>query len=506
MGNFNAQGGLRNKGVLLSSSCPTTQKRGNFLVVGTASLLVSLVTVFIAISGRISPSFAIAAAVYTAMVYIAIFVRTSAGRIDVLNPHLVFIAIYSVYAWSGAILAEFFGGATYTGANVSFEAQELYYLSINIGLAGFIVGYRYFRYSFAPLVRRISQFQTQISERHFVSVVLLAAIIVTLFNLSITLNWFDIGSATIYSEVATQKRVDAGEAASYGINEFFSGMSIRLILCVMLLCLGKNRFWNIGIIAFLIMGTLPSLARGERWVLLFVAIALLLTYHYRIRRLRWWQVMIPAIMVYILLGTIQHVRYTNDLKEMFVGATKLLGDDPSYLLPIRVGEFAAPSGSFLILIDSIFQGFAKFNWGYSYLTELAVWIPRPLFPGRPLPLPELFMSTHFPVLYSTGHGFGFFMLMEGYWAFGIPGVFLDMVMFGMLIAIAHRFLEDASNSKVGLLFYILIFPGLVITSSRTGMFGSIKYSILTCAPIVALMILSRILQSGGKNIRPRSLG
>jgi oligosaccharide repeat unit polymerase len=480
--------------------------QSSFLVVGTACLLASLLTVLIAISGRISPSFAIAIAIYTAMVYIAIFVRPSGGELDILDPYLVFIAIYSIYAWPGAILAELFEGATYTGVNVSFQAQRLYYLSINVGLAGFIVGYRYFGRAFGRLVRHISGFQKQISERQFASVVLFVAIILTLFNLANTLNWFDIGSATTYSEVAGQMRIDIREDTYSGIKQFCSGLSIRLILCVMLLGMGKNKFWNIAIIAFLVMAILPSLARGERELLLFVVIALLISYHYRIRRLQWWQVLIPSILLYIMLSTIQHVRYTNNLKEMLWGAMDLIGSYPSYLLPINVGEFAAPTGSFLVLIDSINHGFTNFTWGYSYLTELAVWIPRPLFPGRPLPLSELFMSTLFPVLYNTGHGFGSFMLMEGYWAFGIPGVFLDMAMFGVLIAIVHRFLEYASNKKVALLFYILIFPGLVITSSRTGMFGSIKYSILACVPIVALMFLSRLLQSSSKNIQPRSLG
>jgi len=193
-----------------------------------------------------------------------------------------------------------------------------------------------------------------------------------------------------------------------------------------------------------------------------------------------------------VLGTIQHVRNTSNLSEMLRQGVALIGSHPELLLSSNIGEFSAPSGSLLILIDGIQRGFTNYSWGYTYLTEMAVLIPRPFLPGRPLPLPELFMNTFFPELYLTGHGFGFFMPMEGYWAFGITGVFFDLAVFGALLAAVFRFFRSNRDRPSAFLFYVFIFPVLAIGSARGGMLGALKSSVLTSAPLIFLMFLSRV--------------
>ena len=73
------------------------------------------------------------------------------------------------------------------------------------------------------------------------------------------------------------------------------------------------------------------------------------------------------------------------------------------------------------LITGIRAGRTSYTYGSSVITEFLVFIPRAVYPNRPLPLSERFVDIFYPGVREAGGGHGSFYLQEGYWALGVPG-------------------------------------------------------------------------------------
>lgn len=450
---------------------------------------------------HLSAAFIISVVVYFSIVAVAVVRHLSRKQFDLFEPILPFIGVYSLYAWSAGFLAETTHGGTYMGENVGSYALLLYLVSINVGLVGFLLGYEVASRSLAPFVRRLGKFFNSVSERRFSSLVLWGAILVAVFNLPTVLRSFRIGGGGAYVQWATELRLENRANVFSGVEGFVTDLSINLLISVAILYFGKSRLSKVIVPVFLVASALGAVSRGQRTAPLFVTVAILLLYHYRVQRIKFLQLFIPGILLYVAMTTFQHVRYTNHLGEMFVADVELIRNDPGVLLPTQVGELLAPSGAFLVLIDGINRGITGYTWGYSVLTELAVWVPRPLFSGRPLTLPERFMSTFFPDLYAEGRGTGFFIPMEGYWALGVPGVLLVMATVGALIAAVYKMFQANRDSQSALLLYVILFPTMTIISVRTGLLGTVKAGLMSAVPFMILLLFSRKRRSKGPHVQ-----
>jgi len=223
---------------------------------------------------------------------------------------------------------------------------------------------------------------------------------------------------------------------------------------------------------------------------MYVCFMVLLYVHYRKQSLRLTHLLVPMMVLYIFGAMITHVRYTTSIPDMVRAGAEMLLEDPTNLLPFNVGELTNPPLSLMLVGNSIREGNLDFSWGYTYLTEMAVWIPRVILPDRPLPLPERYMSLFFLEEHLQGRGRGFFIPTEGYWAFGIPGVALQMFVYGAIISILYRFFRTNKDSDPVLLIYGVAIFSLVFTGVRTGLIGILKATLMTAFPFAVMLWIS----------------
>jgi len=77
------------------------------------------------------------------------------------------------------------------------------------------------------------------------------------------------------------------------------------------------------------------------------------------------------------------------------------------------------------------------SFGVTYVRDAVLWIPRLLWPSRPLDLAEEFARSHMPQ-WRPGFGLGFSLLAEAYANFGVAGAFIQYLMLGGVWGLGWR--------------------------------------------------------------------
>jgi hypothetical protein len=228
---------------------------------------------------------------------------------------------------------------------------------------------------------------------------------------------------------------------------------------------------------------------GKSQVISFITV-MLIYYNYNVRSLRISLVVVVTVPLLVFATMINHVRKTTDLSAMFQLAVDFVKDRPDLLLPINSGEFVGPPRMLMDVINAIHNGNMSFSFGHTWFTDILVFVPRFIYPNRPLPVPELFVQLLHPEA-PKGYGYGGFMPLDGYWAFGYIGVVVIMFMYGAIVSIIYKIVRNNISNGVVLLIYSFAFFMLVTTAIRTGFFGTVKSSLMFVAPFLIILFLSR---------------
>jgi oligosaccharide repeat unit polymerase len=129
---------------------------------------------------------------------------------------------------------------------------------------------------------------------------------------------------------------------------------------------------------------------------------------------------------------------------------------------------------------------------------MLVFIPRAFFPDRPLPLGELFVETFYPGVRDEGGGYGFFILQEGYWSFGIVGVFAFMFLYGWCTNKIYQLFTKYRNFDIVVLWYASIYSVMVIAAVRSGILISLKTILMNSLPFILYLKLPYIMTGTNK--------
>jgi oligosaccharide repeat unit polymerase len=431
---------------------------------------------------------------FFALVYIVIAVLVAGSHrhkrktLDVFDPIYVFPLVFGLYSLASAGYVEVYG-VDFQNATVSGEILLIYYVSVLVGLVGFSLGY----FKDLSLWRwRALQRPLVVDEKRFRFFLFLLTVILTLVFLPEVIGAFDPGQTSSYATSALSSRLAAREDVAAGVLRYLQfEIPIVFIVASLVLFSRKNVLTRFASTALLLLYVTVGTLSGSRGTLITIVLLALIYRHYRVKRLSIGIVLIPAIILYIFANTLPFVRYTDDPRLMLEETQRRLSSDLTFLSPIYSGEFAGPPMNLMTLIGGIEGGKASFTFGFSILTELLVWVPRPIFPNRPLPLSESFMSLFYPEVYARGGGFGFFIVMEGYWALGVLGVFILMLFFGICLSIAQRLVQINLRSNAIVIIYAAIYYNLVIASTRTGFIGTIKGSLMILLPLLIPLLLAR---------------
>jgi hypothetical protein len=177
--------------------------------------------------------------------------------------------------------------------------------------------------------------------------------------------------------------------------------------------------------------------------------------------------------------------------------------DPSEMIDALNGDIDRNSLGFLSLnrsgelltgtnlmrqIGGVRDGELKYSFGSTVIDDILVFVPRPLYPERPLPSSEKFVEIFYPGVRDMGGGYGFFILQEGQWVAGYFGVFVMMCGFGYVVYSVYWLFLSKRNSLSAVFGYALVFPSLCVFSVRSGIIGSFKAAVITLIPLIILLM------------------
>ena len=401
----------------------------------------------------------------------------SLNKIDAFNPALSFSGLYLLYSISG-----FF----YYSAENKFESlnHTVYIVTCTLGLLAFLAAFLISN-SILKKSKYIRIPYVGTTEVYLVLIIFVS--LYTFVNPDILRDIIEFDPKP-YSEVALR---DTRNAKS-GPAGFLSEIYIHSIIFILLLStLHRNKASILGC-SMCIFYIIFAIKSGSKGPAIFLFLVLTLNYHYNIKKLNPLLLLSVVIVCIPLFSVFSHVRYVSDFTDMFEIGAVILVENPNLLLPVGFGEFTGPPKTLYNIIN-VTSGTDSFNWGQRWLEEILVYIPYSLFPDRPLPSSELYVSMFLPNA-PIGYGAGWFIVTDGYWAFGYLGVLIIMSLFGVFLSHAHWFyLKNRTNllSKLG---YPYLYFILVITSVRTGFFGSVKVFLMYLSFLIIIFITVRLIR------------
>jgi oligosaccharide repeat unit polymerase len=407
-------------------------------------------------------------------------VSNKKSKFDVLDPGLGFVILLFCYGF----LSYFFNISTRL---IDFNVEVRYAIAITVGLLGFIGGYK-----LKPTKGHGTDIVDlrRLHSKNIIITIVLVALALNLVDPThiIQLLKFDPLS---YTEVAFR----AERTSVSGPYAFMSEISLHFIFFMFLVRGYENKKTPYFGFAIILLFAIYYFKGGSKGILIYALLMFLIYYNYRISRLDWKPVSVLFVTLLLIFSVYSHVRYVSDIGSMIELGVQLVGEMPEVLLPVSFGEFTGPPGTLFDIIEGSESGFKHLSYGITWLNEIQVFIPQFLYPDRPLPGSELYMKLFKPNALD-GIGDGWFIINDGYWAFGQVGVFVILFAYGLLLKRIYNYFIKNNYKSFVLLTYPYVYFILVITSVRTGFFGSIKVLLMYTTIMYIVSSLARIRFNG----------
>jgi oligosaccharide repeat unit polymerase len=432
---------------------------------------------------------------------------------DLLSPVIGLIILLFLYSFASGLFVEEFG-IMYFGEVASEQVLRIYYICCLTGLAGLCMGALLGSHANQSVQK---QREARSRARHTpADPVFQRKLLFWSFSLALALSGsvlpqFDFLHVASYSERALALRLERSGVANAGLKEvFLTQLPVSLILCGATLLTLKGRRWatrlfgSAVLTAYLVANTLA----GWRGAVVAALLIPVVYYHYRIKRVSTRLAIIGGLSIYLFVNGLSVVRSTSNPLEMVDVLRENVSANGLAFAGLATSGELAVGQNLMRLISGIESGETRFTYGASIISDILVFVPRSLYPGRPLPLSEKFVQVFYPGVLESGGGYGFFILQDGYWAFGVAGVFIFMLAYGWAVQKIYLAFMKHLTSDLAVFAYTAVYSALVLAAVRTGTIGSFKGAVINAIPFIVLWLLlhlsvpDRILR--GK--RARSVG
>lgn len=399
-----------------------------------------------------------------------------------IDPFSVFTAVFFSYSAIGA----FDRIGLYKN---SILIPIIFYLSASLGYLAFSIGYINTLYKRRV---RFSSFETKYSIRLLPDLkiyksresrlMLYMFLFVVLLNFSKFIGLFtNIGSGISYAEVALRTQ----RTALSGPLSFLDSLFALFMISFPFYNILKSKKISAVDIFLLIGFILFSLTSGHRTSLIEVILALLVVINYRIQLIKTKYLAIIGVTGLFFLVALGHLRSESNIKDMY----SLMSENGKELFEVASsGEFSNTVGTCFTYIERNIKGEGSINFGLSWLNEIAMFIPNFLWHNRPLPLPEQYVKKFHPEA-PDGYGEGWFVLTDGYMAFGVLGVLLEMFILGIVLSRTYLYFMR-HNDDLNMILYIFLLC-YTFTLVRTSFLGTLKNYLLEMIPFFIIMFLTR---------------
>jgi oligosaccharide repeat unit polymerase len=241
---------------------------------------------------------------------------------------------------------------------------------------------------------------------------------------------------------------------------------------------------------FLLVAELPQFMTGSRSQFVPLAVAILIVVMAtRPRLITWFRALIFGVPAFVLLFVAPRILRSE------VTATNTVRDalEQSFSYDGIMGGFfgsfdTAMIDAFALQIDAQSSGRLELAGGSTYLAALGSIIPRSLWQGKPLAVDTVLNQTLFPDTAAKSIGFSFGIYSEPFFNWGILGVVLIMILFGMALGKASLVLRDSRS--------IVAFVSMAMASGQmfTLVRGSISFDLqrllIPLIPLLAIWLIS----------------
>jgi len=430
--------------------------------------------------------------VYLALLAVCLCASREQRLRDVLSPGIVFPMLLLAYSLASSLFVNQIGRTNF-GYPVDAEILSVFYRCALVGLVGFFAG-RYFSLQFPALHE--TPVQRPANESAFTKKVFVYSALYAAISAPFIYSSFNFLSQQSYSVRALESRVEQMQDSASGLKSVLLVTApVTLIVfasCLLLFSSRRSVLTRCAGAAVITANLAANLLAGWRGNVMATLSVVAIYYHYRVRKFRASHLLLGSVIVYFLVNAMALVRFTSDPKEMLEALSGEVGENALAFLSLsRSGELLTGT-NLMRQIGGIRDGELNYSFGRTILDDILVFVPRPLYPGRPLPSAEKFVDIFYPGVRESGGGYGFFILQEGHWVAGYFGVFAVMCGFGYVVYSIYWIFLSRRDSLPAVFAYSLIFPALCVFSVRTGVVTSLKGAIVNLVPVALLLILPPI--------------
>lgn len=314
------------------------------------------------------------------------------------------------------------------------------------------------------------------------AMLLMLLLFIAIYNEVVFNMVFNFGSGLSYLDYAQRSERDALTGPIALLERYFTLFLIAYPSYRMY----KTHTVDVVSMVMIIIVAMYNIASGQRAILIYIMVAFLAFYNYRYKLISIRQLFAIGICGFLFLISLGHLRAESNLIEMF---SMFWQSGLQYIELTSSGEFINTVQTTLDYIGAINDGSMDFNYGYTWIVDLLIFIPTFLLPDRPLPWNEQYMLTFYPFA-PAGTGHAGFILNEGYMSIGLIGVALELFAVGFVLAKVNSYFIKRKDNPLFLFVYaILIAYSFFIV--RGSFLLSVKNYILEVLPFAIMLMLFR---------------
>lgn len=413
--------------------------------------------------------------------------KQNPNGIDIFRPYFLTSILLYLYSLSGILFVETTSLNLY-GEFVTERSSIIFVFASLLTQLGITIGYVTHKKLFhgSILVK-------EVNKNNEINYLVFFGILFSIIFFSYIYKSFLPSEAVSYTEWSLQSRVDKLSSNTSGLQEIvFTNIPTVLLICALIHILFANKYnflMRFVALILIVLYLYTQFLSGARASLMITMLLISVYINYRVYKFNLAQVIIGGAFVYILINLISILRLTsNPIEMVYILSDQLSSSGLAFLSLQRSGELLTSLNA-ITIIEGIESGTTTFQSGSLFLNQVLAFIPKFLWPGRPEFASVLFVQHFYPGIYDIGGGFGFSVVAEGFWEFGLLGCVLYGFITGFFGERIYQFFMATKHNEVYLFLYALIFSRIVILIHRSGLFSSIKAALIVSIPIILIILL-----------------
>lgn len=295
-----------------------------------------------------------------------------------------------------------------------------------------------------------------------------------------------------------------GQVSGY----YTSGLQLILGAIILLLVddAARGRKFRVFLwIAVLVVALVPQIASGSRSVFVPVLVAIVVIgYRARPHFFRPVRVIVGVVVGFVVIIILPRVARTGaGASEASVWENLRIAASPEESFTNFVGNFdTAMIDAFELQVGAAGSGNLDWENGRTYLSLVTSFVPRDLWADKPLAVDLVLNQALFPATASQKIGFSFGFYSEPYLNFGIAGVLLVSLLFGMVLGSVAAWRE--SDNLLRFWIYVLAAAYLFPVMRGSLSFDSQRF-LVSALPALLAVYVAMLMGAGSQNrsVSPR---